>query len=281
MAIKLIASDLDGTIIDSNNAIAPMNFEAVETIHNKNINFAICTGKTYALSKDICNKFQASFGIFGNGSQIINLKTGEEIFKSVLPLSDVISIIQIAKKQGLHVHIYTEHEMISEKLLYMDLRNFKIKDTLSPDLKIIITPDILDFVSHLNHPIYKVIISSDFDLTDIKNLFDEQNFSISHITKRGKYKDHIIQKEYEYLDISPKNIDKSEALSFLGKYLNLSSHEIMSIGDNKNDFNMIKSSGIGVAVGNAHDDIKKVATYTTKSEVEKGAFAEAIYTFLT
>lgn len=51
MNIKLIASDLDGTIIDRNNNISPKNFEAINSIHEKNIEFAVCTGKSYSVSK--------------------------------------------------------------------------------------------------------------------------------------------------------------------------------------------------------------------------------------
>ena len=78
MNIKLVASDLDGTIIDRNNKVSDRNFEAIKTLHKKNINFAICTGKSYSVSKNICNQFNAEFGIFGNGTQILNLKTGKE-----------------------------------------------------------------------------------------------------------------------------------------------------------------------------------------------------------
>ena len=54
----------------------------------------------------------------------------------------------------------------------------------------------------------------------------------------------------------------------------------MAIGDNVNDIDMIRNSGLGIAVENAYDEIKKVATYTTKNDVEHGAFAEAIYKYV-
>ena len=54
MPIKLIASDLDGTLVDHNNFIPNGNLIAIEDINKKNIDFAICTGKTYAISKDVC-----------------------------------------------------------------------------------------------------------------------------------------------------------------------------------------------------------------------------------
>ena len=57
MSIKLVASDLDGTIIDRNNNIAPQNFEAIKKVLKKNIPFVVCTGKSYSVSKKICDQF--------------------------------------------------------------------------------------------------------------------------------------------------------------------------------------------------------------------------------
>ena len=75
--IKLIASDLDGTIIDSKHVIPEDNLKAIKNLKKANIPFVVCTGKTYSISKDICKSLNASFGIFGNGGQIINLSTGD------------------------------------------------------------------------------------------------------------------------------------------------------------------------------------------------------------
>ena len=54
----------------------------------------------------------------------------------------------------------------------------------------------------------------------------------------------------------------------------------MAIGDNLNDIDMIQNSGIGVAVANAYDDVKKVATYTTTNNVDNSGFAEAVYKYI-
>lgn len=140
MAIKLIASDLDGTLVDHNNFIPSGNLSAIEDINKKNIDFAICTGKTYSITKDICDKCHASYGIFGNGTQIINLKTGEEIYKNLLPTHYFNTCYDLAKKYHLHVHVYSESEIITEQLQYMDLRNYILngsKNTPSLSFKIV------------------------------------------------------------------------------------------------------------------------------------------------
>ena len=283
MAIKLIASDLDGTLIDHNNLIPSKNLDAINSIHNKHINFAICTGKTYSITKDICEKCNASYGIFGNGTQIINLKTGEEIYKNVLPVESFNICYKIAKKFNLHIHIYTDSEVITEKLMYMDLRNYKIngsKDTQTLSFKIV--DNIKNYINTNKPQIFKLVISSEDSLENIKNnILEKLDVGIQHIRKKGQYKDKIINKEYEYLDITQKNIGKGYALNYLSNFLQVDSNDIMAIGDNVNDIDMLKASGIGVTLANAYDEIKQIATYTTTNTVENSGFAEAVYKFIT
>lgn len=128
--IKLIASDIDGTIIDKNNQIHPSNFEIIEKINKENINFAVCTGKTYLVSQNICEKLNPSFGIFGNGTQIIDLRNNKELLANTLSKNDLLYITTLVKRFNLHLHIYTDTAIISEKLMYMDLRNFILKSKI-------------------------------------------------------------------------------------------------------------------------------------------------------
>ena len=218
------------------------------------------------------------------GNQIINLKTGEEIYKKLLTDSEINSCIDIARAHNLHVHIYTDNEIISEKeLKYMDLRNYKLQQNKHFDASLSITTvqDIKQYLLFNKVNVYKLIISSDNDLSDIKNeILKKEDISITTIKKFGEYKDDVINKEYEYLDVTPKNINKDAALKILGNYLNINNDEIMAIGDNLNDLDMVKNSGLGVAVANAYDELKQVAKYTTDNTVEAGGFAEAVYKFI-
>lgn len=280
MPIKLVASDLDGTLVDHNNFIPARNLDAIESIHNKHINFAICTGKTYSITKDICSKCNASYGIFGNGTQIIDLNSGKEIYKSLVSLEDFNICYEIAKKHDLHVHIYTDSEIITEELKFMDLRNY-ILNRNSESLHFRITDNINEYINSNNSQIYKLVISSENELSNIKDdILNKLSLSINHIKKKNKYKDMIINKEYEYLDITPKNIGKGYALNYLSNFLHVDTNDVLAIGDNVNDIDMLKNSGIGVTLSDSYDEIKKVATYTTTNSARNSGFAEAIYKFV-
>ena len=282
MPIKLVASDLDGTLIDRNNLIPSKNLDAINSIHNKQINFAICTAKTYSITKDICEKCNASYGIFGNGTQILNLKTGEEIYKNVLPVDTFNLCYDIAKQFNLHVHIYTDSEIITEKLMYMDLRNYILNGSKNSDNLTFKTVDnIKDYINTNKPQIFKLVISSENDLEVIKNkILNELDVNIQLIRKKEQFKDIIINKEYEYLDVTPKNIGKGYALNYLSNFLNVDSDDIMAIGDNVNDIDMLQASGVGVTLADSYDEIKKIATYTTINSVENSGFAEAINKFV-
>ena len=175
MSIKLVASDLDGTIIDRNNFIANENFKAIDRLHSKNIDFVVCTGKSYSVSKSICQNFQAKYGIFGNGAQIIDLQTGEELNRKTLKQKQINYCIKLARKNNLHIHFYTEDSIVTENLQYMDLRNYILKDLNSTELKFIIVPDIEKYIEEKK----EIIIYGTGSTYNYENVNETPFYSIS------------------------------------------------------------------------------------------------------
>lgn len=277
--IKLIASDLDGTIIDNNNQISSYDLEAINKLNHSNVNFAVCTGKTYSMTKKLCKKLKATYGVFGNGTQIINLKTGEEIIRNSITNIQAQKCIDIANKNNLHCHIYTDDKIISQKALkYIAFRNYQLYKN---DVKFEIVNSLKKYIERESPSILKLVISSKKDLGSVKqDILSLENLEAIQIKKYDKYKDKIINEEYEYLDIVPKNITKYSALKQLGNYLNISNQEVMAVGDNMNDIEMIENAGIGVAIGGSYEDVINKAKYVTKNTVKTGGFAEAVYKFI-
>ncbi len=281
MDIKLVASDLDGTIIDRNNFIAKENYEAIDMLHSRKLPFVVCTGKSYSVSKTICENFKASYGIFGNGAQIVDLKTGEELNRKILKSKQISYCIKLARKYNLHIHFYTDTSIVTENLKYMDLRNYLLKDYNATELKFCIVPDIEEYIEEEEPDIFSLILTSDGSLADLEEIINKHlTVSTSLINKKGVYRDNIINREYEYLNIAPNNINKNQALEFLSRYLMIPQSEMLAIGDNVNDLEMIKNCGIGIAVGEAYDELKEASDYITTKTVTEGAFAEAINKFI-
>lgn len=283
MNIQLIASDLDGTIIDRNNFISEKNFEAIKKINDKNISFAICTGKSYSVSKKICKQLNATYGVFGNGTQIINLQTEQELFRKTLSKEDFLFIFTIAKRYNYHIHLYTDNEIVTEKLEFLDLRNFTLNSqSINSSLKFTVIDNIEKYIDKYPNNIFSVVISTDSStLVEFQNLLSiNKNITFAYINKRGIFRDNIINKDYEYLNIFPANINKNEAIKFLSKHLNISHKNILAIGDNINDYEMVKNAEIGVAINSTFSDLKPLATYVTKATVSEGGFAEAIFKYI-
>lgn len=283
MSIKLVASDLDGTIIDKNNNISEKNFKAIDKLHDKNIEFAICTGKSYSVSKKVCEQFNASFGIFGNGTQIIDFRTGKELLRNTLSKTDLLFCTTLAKRYNFHIHLYTDNEIITEELKYMDLRNFLLRNKNSTEsLKFKIVDDITGYIEKNPIEVFSAVISTESAILPSfeKILSINKNIVYTYISKRGKYRDTTINKDYEYLNISPLHINKNEALNFLATHLEIAKKDMLAIGDNVNDLEMVKEAGIGVAVKDAYNDLKNVAKYVTNASATEGAFAEAIEKFI-
>ncbi len=165
--------------------------------------------------------------------------------------------------------------------MYMDLRNFKLKNSIFPnDLEFKVVPNIEEYMKNNNKEVFKIVISGTSSLEKIQNELKQIDVSVFNVNKSKQYKDKVINKEYEYLDITPSKTNKEEALAILSNYLELSSSQVMAIGDNLNDIGMLKSSGIGVAVANAYEEVKKVAKFTTKNSVDNSGFAEAVYKYV-
>ena len=276
--IQLLASDLDGTIVH-NNEITTMDLEAVRKLEQKHVKFVICTGKTYAMTKDICNILKPVYGIFGNGTQIMNVQKEKEIIKNTITNAQIKNCLKIAKNEQLHIHIYTEDKIIAqERLDYMAYRNSILYKN---QVKFEIVDSIENYIKMQKPNILKLILSGEKDLGTVKKEMEsKEKVTAIRIKKSGIYVDKIVGKEYEYLDIVPRHITKYQALMQLSVYLGIPMEEIMAIGDNINDVEMIKHAGIGVAIGGSYKRVQNAATYVTKNTVKTGGFAEAIDKFL-
>ena len=276
--IQLLASDLDGTIV-YNNEITTMDLEAVKKLKQAGVKFVVCTGKTYAMTKDTCNKLEPVYGIFGNGTQIVNIQTGKEIIRNTITNAQVMDCLKIAKKHNLHIHIYTNNKIITqEKLNYMAYRNYVLYKN---QVEFEIVDSMEKYIKEQNPNVLKLILSGEKELLGIKKEIEaKEKVTAIQIKKYGEYIDKIVGREYEYLDIVPKHITKYQALLQLSVYLRIPMEQIMAIGDNINDIEMIKHAGIGVAIGGSYEEVQKVASYVTKNTVKTGGFAEAVSKFI-
>ena len=219
---------------------------------------------------------------------IYDTEEEKSLWKGFLDIRKVFEIIDICEKNSIYYNIYTEDEILTEKLQYNLL--FYHKENIYKEKEkrtnINIVNNVKDYIIRNNITEFLKITVCDnsklvfnnilLKLKKVKNVeILDSSFMTRNVIRDGTKNVEI---SYHYTEISAENINKWRAIEELSRILNISKEEIMAIGDNVNDIQMIENSKIGVAMDNSWDEIKLRADYITKSNDEDGV-VEAIEKF--
>ncbi len=283
---KLIAIDLDGTLLNSYGQISEKNRNALNKAKEHNAEIIIASGRTTDSVRNIANDIGAkSYIICGNGSLIYDLQKEEIIYDKFIDKKKALQIIEICEQNSIYYNIYTEN-MVITKTLNNNVLFYYQENASKPDnkkTKINIVQDIYKYVEELeNQHILKITISDSNSIIfngiirKLRNIKDIDVLDVAHmsrkIIKTGTEETVI---EYYYTEITSKNVDKWYAIEYLMDKLNIQRQEVMAIGDNVNDKMMIENAGCGVAMGNSAPYIKESADIVVSNNNEDGV-AEAI-----
>lgn len=283
--MKLFVTDLDGTLLNSNNQISRENIEALKLAHEKGIEIAIATGRTYADAISICKKANISAHIISNNGSLIHSKTGNKLMSSAIDKKHVKEILNWLTDNEYFFEISTAKNMFylseGKKMLENDFYKAKVKDS---SLNIEIVTNMINLVfsqkgiSAVNS--IEDIISSDLEYYCITAIsFNKSKLDIG----RNLFKNHedlsmVVSNEYNF-EMVNVNASKGNCLECLAKHLNIPLKDVVAIGDNYNDISMFKKAGTSIAMGNADDDIKRICNYVSTSNDLNGV-AHAIHEFL-
>lgn len=283
---KLIAIDLDGTLLNSYGQISEKNKLALNNAKEKGIQIVLASGRTTDSVKSIANEIGVqNYIICGNGSLIYDLQKEEIIYDKFIEKKKALQIIDICEKNSIYYNIYTEN-MVIAKTLNNNVLFYYQENANKPDnkkTKINIVQDIYEYVKNLeNQNILKITISDNdviiFNsiIKKLREVKDIDVLDVEHmsrkIIKTGTEESKL---EYYYTEITKKNVDKWYAIEFLMENLNINSNEVLTIGDNVNDKLMIENAGCGVAMGNSAPYVKEVSNLVVANNNEDGV-AEAI-----
>lgn len=283
---KLIAVDLDGTLLNSYGQISEKNRNALNKAKEHNAEIIIASGRTTDSVRNIANDIGAkSYIICGNGSLIYDLQKEEIIYDKFIDKKKALQIIEICEQNSIYYNIYTEN-MVITKTLNNNVLFYYQENASKPDnkkTKINIVQDIYKYVEELeNQHILKITISDSNSIIfngiirKLRNIKDIDVLDVAHmsrkIIKTGTEETVI---EYYYTEITSKNVDKWYAIEYLMDKLNIQRQEVMAIGDNVNDKMMIENAGCGVAMGNSAPYIKESADIVVSNNNEDGV-AEVI-----
>lgn len=282
---KLVAVDLDGTLLNQYGVVTENTKEVIKKVQEKGIEVIIASGRPNDSIKTIAKEIKSeNYFISGNGAILYDIKKDEIIYENTLKKSKILDIIKICEQNSIYYNIYTEKEVIAKTLKYNVL--YYYKENLNKDEEnkthIKLIEDIYQYIENSEDKIVKITICDNnkaiFDsiMRKIKEIEGIEILEVSHMSRKMiRQGTEEIPIEYFYTEISAKNVDKWNALQILAEKLNIKTEEIIAIGDNMNDKKMIENSGLGIAMGESTLEITEISNYVTTSNNEEGV-AEAL-----
>lgn len=264
---KILFTDLDGTLLNSEKQISDYTREILDQWAGAGHKIVLCSGRDINSVKNVKEYLRLNYpGMYligYNGGQIVDCETGKTIYQVTLTYYQILHIIQEAKKHGVHIHTYTDTNIISptddEELHYYQ-RVIKTPVIYSEDVKEV-----------KEKGACKCIV---IELHDNEKL---ENFRKALLPWAETEGITMIYSNPYYLEIFPSVSGKGAAVRKLCEILGISPVLSVAAGDAGNDISMIEASGMGIAMLNGSDDVKMAATMITAYDNDHDGLAYALY----
>ncbi|OON40224.1 sugar-phosphatase [Izhakiella australiensis] len=259
MAIKLIAIDMDGTLLNPQHQISAGVKAAITAAKAKGINVVLATGRPYVgierylLELDLQREEQ--YAISYNGALVHRAADGELVSEVSLGFDDYLYFEALARELGVHFQaldktaLYTPNKDISE---------FTIHESYLTGIAVRYR-SVEEMDPQLTFP--KVMMIDKPELLDA---------AIARLPQAARDKYTLLKSAPYYLEILDKRVNKGYGVKMLAELLGLKPEEVMAIGDQENDIAMIEYAGTGVAMGNAIESVKSAAQFVTRTNMEDG-----------
>ena len=264
---KMIATDMDGTLLKHHHEITPRTKKVLLEAKNKGITIVVATGRPFqTIKKYIVEHPYIDYFIVNNGAAIYDTNKKGYIIEHAFDGNTVEKLLAFASTYTPHYEVHTEHAIY-------------VHGTLRERFFIEMSKKLNGYEPHVL-PLNDPSIFNDINVTKLLLIEeDEKKYErLKEATKAfGDYE--VIQSQVAYIDVNVANISKGNAIEELSKQLNISLNDIIAFGDQENDLSMIQTSGFGVAMDNAVQKVKNAASYITESADDEGV-AKAIEKFV-
>lgn len=253
--IKLVAIDLDDTLLHDDSTVSERTIHVLDEIRKKGIEIVIATGRMYQTAKPIGEAIGIGDSpiIIYSGGVVQRVESGEILYQNAIPLDLAAKVLALAKKHHWYVQYYSNDVItIAERTdvttFYEDITGATIFDKGDA------------FYTPTSAPDKILAVDSPEKLPAIMQILaDECGDALE-----------VVQSKDTFLEIIAKGVSKGAALQSMAEKRGISMEETMAIGNAQNDMAMIQMAGIGVAVANAEDCVKAVADVITESNNDDG-----------
>ncbi len=255
MQYKMVVLDLDDTLLNKEHNISQKTIDTLELLKDKGIEIVVATGRMYCSALPYIKQL----GLFGsmityNGAYIKDVEKDEVIFHRPIELDIAREILIEAEEADLYANIYIDDKLYVNELgpesdLYKKISR----------VEAIPVGKLSEYISQA--PTKLLIVERDLDKNQhYRTLFKE------------KYNDKVEVTESKafFIEFMAKDVSKGNAIKVVANNLNIGLEEIIAIGDSWNDIEMLKTAGLGIAMGNAHDGVKKHADMIADAHDNEG-----------
>ena len=272
---KFVAIDLDGTMLNSYGVVTENTKNVIQNVIDKGIDVIIASGRPIDSIKTIAKEIGSNkYFIAGNGALVYDIQNEEIIYEKYISKEKALEIIKICEENSISYNLYTETTIIAKVLKYNVLYYHKenLKKEENKRTKITIVDDVYDYVKKLDNPRFLKITICDSNkfvfqsiIRKLRKVNNIEVLDVSHMSRKViKQGTEDIPIEYYYTEISLKDVDKWNAITFLAQKMNVKQEEIVAIGDNINDKNMIENAKLGIAMEGSSPNIIKIADVITR-----------------
>ncbi|RAP21097.1 hypothetical protein C2W64_03625 [Brevibacillus laterosporus] len=263
---KMIVLDLDDTLLQDDHTISARTKNALMKAQEAGVKVVLASGRpTFAMihiAEELELEKYGSFILSFNGAKIINYKTKEELFSSTLPVETVHGLYDISKKEDVSILTYDGDDIVAETITAYTQKESEITGMHIKEVD--------SFNQAITRPVVKVLmVDEPTKLAIVEKKLQKQ--------LEGKLS--VMRSKPFFLEFTEAGVDKGTSLHQLIKQVGIEQEEVIAIGDSYNDLAMITFAGLGVAMGNAPDDIKEVANYVTDTNMNHGV-AKVVETFI-
>lgn len=286
---KLIAIDLDGTLLNSYGEITKENKEAIQYALNKNVRVILASGRDpKTIKKMSLDLGITDYLIAGNGASIYDIKLEKNIYEKYIPKEKALKIIKMCKENSIFLNLYTDKGIITESLNY-NVKVFNCENnakSIDKQTNIEIIKDIYEYTQNNDMHILKIIICDESKIIfnniiqKLKKIKGIDVLDVEHMSKKViRIGTEEFEVEYFYTEISSKNVDKWYAIEYLIDILKIDKKDVICIGDNINDKKMVENCGTGIAMKNSALDVAGIGDFITEDNNSNGV-AKAILSYI-
>jgi Cof subfamily protein (haloacid dehalogenase superfamily) len=252
---KLVVFDLDGTLLTPSFELLPGTLAAVNDLRNSGYRITVATGRSYKSAKPFLDRLEITEPmVFSNGAVFDNPETGERELISGIPLESALIVLMLLPEFD-----------ISCKLHLAGGELYKTNDTPWPD-------EGIHFETGIIRPNLKAELTED----PLKIVFHAQKEQIDAFSERldsvlgAKSQVRLFKSHEHYVEMTNKNVSKASAAKMLFNILGINPAEVIAVGDQDNDYEMIRDFGLGVVAGPGTENLMKVKDFQVPSPENGG-----------